>query len=985
MSVRAYSLKDNSPLLLDEAEAASRYGVDIGFAPDQEIPVRGEDGNIYRFRGDQLPDVLRLPGYQLDFATGNAQRARELQAALPAREFGALAPLMAGGAAAADTAALGLPGTVLRHDERNRQDTASTAPNPGMVQHFVDQGYTYDDALLLADESRIRPTYTESLAETNPVATGAGTVAGVLLPAGATAGASLAAEAPIAGAALGALGRVGVRGAGARIASRALAGGAVSAAETAAQIGVQRVGEGIIENRMPTVTGEDVMLLAGAGVLGLGFNALGAAGGEAIGALRGARRAAVERVEQGALATQMPAIERLTSDIGAAFDPGTTVTPGETALLRLNQAVGNVDPSRNRRLMNPRFADLAFTPDADFNASAARVADGLSELDSSIFAAEGAHAARTRAQFAEVAGRHIASLDDAAVINTAARLRDYGERFALGTAFESMGSLPGRSGAIVNAIRRTGRALADAIPEEAETIGARLQSGDVLTGPRAAELAGSATKMRVSLQQAVEMIPNLQADLAKVSRGIASGEEADLANAATMALQSLDNFAADASNFGAEAAGTLTDVKTFRNLQAARNQMLRSFGITEIADGTDRSVKAINAARLATMASASTDNASIAQRKTIANYLTAALAADEAVQSSGQGSFREAVGAIESDLFENVLKPGAARREFQILQDQGNKGGWMRGVASGALGAVVGSTVGPVGTAAGLGIGLAAALAMRPDKRVAAMYSLRRGMAYVAGRKEEAIGSVVRRFSMPNVSFAVPARTVRSLIIPNPELYDEKTRDAEFDKIVATVTELTDNPHSVITKAEEAGMDPASQPGSEAVTNMTIGMQYLRQQMPDSLFDPLNPNPPSLRVSGMVRHKILRTLEAIHDPISVYDDFGKGFVSTEKVQAVRAVFPQLSRDMNSQVLQAYADRLSVSARMPYATRMQTSMLLGTPLEQALRQPNLAMFQQRYAQTPAQAEAQGMGRAPARAVDSLTNSTTTEGSALQDSQ
>ena len=144
-------------------------------------------------------------------------------------------------------------------------------------------------------------------------------------------------------------------------------------------------------------------------------------------------------------------------------------------------------------------------------------------------------------------------------------------------------------------------------------------------------------------------------------------------------------------------------------------------------------------------------------------------------------------------------------------------------------------------------------------------------------------------------------------------------------------------------------------------------------------------SPPARRVSSMVKHRIIRATEVMHDPHVVDHDFARGFVSPDRVAARRAMFPVLHREMTAQYVAAYSDRVARGESMPFATRQNLSVIIGQAVEASLRPANLQLLQGRSAQTSQQAQAQGMGRQPARAVNSITTSTMTEGSALQDSQ
>ena len=513
----------------------------------------------------------------------------------------------------------------------------------------------------------------------------------------------------------------------------------------------------------------------------------------------------------------------------------------------------------------------------------------------------------------------------------------------------------------------------------------------------AAPLLKEAAALPQRLAKAYKAMPdvlvNIQTNLANLSRGVKSSAEQDLAQVADAALVSFDNFLIRPEVFGEGAAAAFKNTPAIRTMQSNRNQLLKLFGrdgITQL----DRIGRDFDPGKLVSLSMRASDADTIAGRKVIADYLRASQRVADIEAALGNtvplkniddvarrlsGTSEELVDG-ESPFF----GVGRAKADFKQLQLQGNQGGTLRGVApsivAGMFGAgfVSGSTALPAAA-------LATMLAMRPDKRVAFSYAMRNLRTAYDNTKAKLIAAVGARMSMPSATLGVSKQVARRVITATPQLFEGEDRDEAFNSLVSVVNEAAGNPDYMANAAESFGVNPTSRNGSEAITNMVVAMEYLRQQMPESLFDPLNANPPAQRVSGMVKFNILRTVETIMDPHSVYEDFANGVVSAAKVQALRAVYPQTAEEMNARVLAEYSDRVSSGMRMPYATRMQVSMLLGTPIEQALRQPNLARLQSVYAQTPAQAQAQGMSRTPTRAVTSLVTSTSTEGASLQDLQ
>ena len=1078
MSVRAYNPADNSPVLLSDTEAADaitsgRYVL----ADDQAVPVREPSGAINRYRAADLPRLLSQQGYALDFVNGNQQRYEELYRQRTSdvlrQEYGAAGEAVATTAmSAANAASFGLANTSQQQDEDERLAAVrNNTPNQGEVEKYLNSGYSYDDALLLANASYRRPTITESMEANSPIAGGVGTALGFVGGALATAPVSIAAEGAVAARAAAALASRGLGATAASVGGRVAAGAAVGAVEAAATGAAVRVGEGIIREQLPEFSGEELMVLGGLGaVVGGGLNLA-----VNIPTMLRSRAAGNQAPLVAPVVSNRDAINRLGDDITASLAPE-SITPRQQFIVNMNQTVGQVDPSLNASFFNPVKQNLANISDEAFVDEGTDIAARFGEIQSLNDTAELAVSRDARSELnASMAGLVDNAPNEAALLRVTDSLDSYNATLADASAFNGRGLMEGRDSPIVSALRRNTEAF-DRATSGARGIGARIKglrakATELAESRRAAalaearaEVAESSAEFRASveraasrsgfanvddylaaaepsvaravadamqdferpivrltelapskfltdaelamldearglvpaLQQELKQIPdrviNIQSNLANLSRGVKTSAEQELAGLADAALLSIDNFLTRADVFGAGASTAFRNMPSIRTMQSNRNQLLKLFGrdgITEL----DRVGRDFDPGKLVSLATKTTDADTVAGRKVIADYLQASKRVARIASVAGDSGPSDLIDDVgvrlmgESDRVFPGQAPffavGRAKADFKQLQLQGNQGGTLRGVApsimSGMFGGLIAS--GQVVPAAAL----ATMMAMRPDKRVAASYALRNLRSALDRTKSQLVTAIGERFSMPAAKLSVSKQVARKVITAMPELFEGDDKDQAFDNLVGVVNEAAGNPDYMAGAAESLGVNPNSRNGSEAITNMVAAMEYLRQQMPESLFEPMNPNPPSQRVSGMVKFNIMRAVETIMDPLSVHEDFANGFVSATKVQALRAVYPQLAEEMNARILAEYADRVSDGVRMPYATRMQVSMLLGTPIEQALRQPNLARLQSVYAQTPAQAQAQGMSRTPTRAVTSLLTSTTTEGASLQDLQ
>lgn len=968
---------------LDDSDAAAQFTSGaVGFLPDQLVPIRHADGTIHRYKSADVSAALAQPGYSLDFVEGNRQRAAMLRSeqeqGVFQDTFGALAsvaePVANFATQTTNTALLGLPGLAQAESQRQAEDQASSVPDAALVDRYVQQGMPYDDALLLATGSYNTPGYVERMGDRSPVTSAAGTITGIVAPAFATMGASLAAEVPIAGAVATRLGTAGLGEGLAQAGGRAVASGIVGTAESVAQTAVQRVGEGVILGRPPEFTGTDLFVN---GILAPVVGSLGSLGVDAFGALGRRSLAALADLSDSAIASRAASID-LRVPIREQFAPDSPPGWFTNARVRANASFGKIDESANRRLTgNAAYRGMSDTTDDVFASDVRRAAQQADHFDEVARAVEADQGLAYRNNYAAASTEHIAQAAPADVVVSWRRLRDLSEGLSNGIEFDGLTS------ATANRMRAVGKQLRGLLPEDlwiqVEELG-RKSVGPPGTTWRDAvdvsELADVQQRMRGALAEAARVMPNIQSNLFDVARSVGGKEELLLGQVAAKRLSELDGLLSDPTLFGPGAAQATSGLEPYRRLMLSREEVLKELGKTSLDADSIASERAFSSARIRNMAQGMRPEDSEAALTKVNQFLDSLAAADPSRQAD--------IDAFRNQLGTKVVAPGAARRDMQLLITERNRGSSNPAQVL-AAGAVYSALGGPLGVGAAGAAAGAVRLGMRPDDLVKVLLIMDRVKASIGGKFSAASGAVTRRLNQANPDLALTARAARSVILPNPDFYNPEKRDAAFDSLVGQVREFSDNPTLGATRLEEAGFDVNTPAGSEAVSTLTQALMYLQQQMPSTVFDPLNPTPPSRRVSSMTRSHILQTYEALQDPLCIYHDFGAGCYLSARVNAVRNVFPELYRSMNAQVLSDYSDRLASGATVPYGTRLQLSMLLGTPIEQALKQPYLMALQNRSAQTPQQAQAQGMGRQPARAVTSITNSTTTEGASLQDNE
>jgi hypothetical protein len=172
------------------------------------------------------------------------------------------------------------------------------------------------------------------------------------------------------------------------------------------------------------------------------------------------------------------------------------------------------------------------------------------------------------------------------------------------------------------------------------------------------------------------------------------------------------------------------------------------------------------------------------------------------------------------------------------------------------------------------------------------------------------------------------------------------------------LSELASNPQALIER-----LAPITGPMSEVAPNITAAMQqkaaaavsYLYNSIPkdshtgENLFhDESRYAPADSDIA-----KFERRLTAIEDPLSVFEDATAGHVTPEGAEALRVVYPKLFDFAKAQVMELVTEQKS---QIPYQTRVQLSILFGTPMDSTLRPEFVGMMQQ---------YARGQGQGPDR--------------------
>lgn len=190
-----------------------------------------------------------------------------------------------------------------------------------------------------------------------------------------------------------------------------------------------------------------------------------------------------------------------------------------------------------------------------------------------------------------------------------------------------------------------------------------------------------------------------------------------------------------------------------------------------------------------------------------------------------------------------------------------------------------------------------------------------------------------------------------------------KLRVAELDRMQADPQYLADRVAAAI-----GGMEGDAPNTSTALAGKAAAaVQFLASKAPRPSGVTLQPQLDNERwmPSRAEAAKFSRYWAAVMDPLSIIDELEAGVLSSEAVEALRAVYPELLELIATEIqMQAAASNKPIS----YATKVQLSMLLGRPLAASLTPEAIARRQSYAARNPT--DGQGGGGTRLAGIDKL---------------
>ncbi|MGL4442042.1 MAG: hypothetical protein ACRCU1_00360 [Alsobacter sp.] len=302
-----------------------------------------------------------------------------------------------------------------------------------------------------------------------------------------------------------------------------------------------------------------------------------------------------------------------------------------------------------------------------------------------------------------------------------------------------------------------------------------------------------------------------------------------------------------------------------------------------------------------------------------------------------------------------AARAGSARLESQLGRAQGDMGriNQFREISAagsetaGVVGAIGGALLGGApGAAAGAAVANAVS---NPARMIRTLATLERVVGRVDMRIGQAVQGFVRRTraGAQRVAERVSRggdRIARAAVAPvSIQDYDDRAR---------RVRELAADDAALARRVGDAtaGLASAAPQTTAAMAQGSArAVRYLAAQLPrGAQTQTAQPQLAQTLVSDAEKARFLRVARAVETPESILEDLERGRLDHDAVAAVRAVYPELY----SRVIARVQDTLSspTAKGLTYSQRVQLGVLLGTPTDPSMASAAVAVLQSAFSGT-----------------------------------
>lgn len=249
---------------------------------------------------------------------------------------------------------------------------------------------------------------------------------------------------------------------------------------------------------------------------------------------------------------------------------------------------------------------------------------------------------------------------------------------------------------------------------------------------------------------------------------------------------------------------------------------------------------------------------------------------------------------------------------------------------------------GPAGALAGYALGSV----MNPARMIRQLATIDRMASNAGNAIKRSIDGYVRKASKLKPGKPI---SVKRLVAPVSVGFlqrstGEKDRDKAFKKTVEKLTKIASDPNYTMEMLEKSVA-----PIQDAAPQLSMKVQLKTRQAASYLLEK-TPKNPSMRPTMFAKDwkpskiqlaKFERIAQAVEDPKSVLKDLESGNLTTESVEALKEIYPEIYK----RIVYQLTENMDKLQNLPYQERLRLSILFDVPLEPTLEPAFVAAMQQ----------------------------------------
>lgn len=187
--------------------------------------------------------------------------------------------------------------------------------------------------------------------------------------------------------------------------------------------------------------------------------------------------------------------------------------------------------------------------------------------------------------------------------------------------------------------------------------------------------------------------------------------------------------------------------------------------------------------------------------------------------------------------------------------------------------------------------------------------------------------------------------------------YSKKMSTSEFKKASENISRIVGDPNGAVNNLSTKLL-PVSKYAPQIAQSMSVksaqAAQYLYSKMPKDPLSAYNIKPEFSKYepSDYELSKFSRIYQAVNKPQSILKDMDRGTISSEQVDVMKNVYPEMYQSVKNQILSHVMD---MKEDLPYSKKLTLGLLFDAPISAATNPNFIMMLQNNASSSSAQAE------------------------------